>query len=63
MTEPQTHPHQNSAYTQPSYPGSYSMCLPYIQSGNELLKETVSLNTQYLEVFKISDAKTLSTTN
>ncbi|XP_074614470.1 uncharacterized protein LOC141874200 [Acropora palmata] len=41
MTEPQTHPYQNSAYSQPFYPGSYSMCLPYIQSGNELLKETI----------------------
>ncbi|XP_029194429.2 uncharacterized protein LOC114960275 [Acropora millepora] len=41
MTEPQTHHYQNSAYSQPFYPGSYSMCLPYIQSGNELLKETI----------------------
>lgn len=52
MTEPQTHPYQNSAYSQPFYPGSYSMCLPYIQSGNELLKETVSHNTWHLEVKK-----------
>lgn len=42
LTEPKNQPYQNNLYSQSWYPGSYSMCTPYVQTGNDLLRETVS---------------------
>lgn len=41
LTEPRSHPYQNTVYAKSLYPGAYSMCSPYIKSGNELLRETI----------------------
>jgi len=51
LTEPQSQSYQNNIYSQYGYPGSYSMCTPYVQTGNDLLRETI---TRYFQAKNIA---------
>ena len=43
LTEPRSQNYQSNQYPASLYPGVYTACTPYVQSGNDLLRDTVSI--------------------
>lgn len=50
LTEDQVHSYHNVFYPETTYNGYYSMCAPYVQSVNDLLRDRVGHFMPYLSL-------------